>query len=579
MKPQQPYHSLTSLYREFGGLFSLDYLIAKIDEYAETHRNPHPQILIVNDDGLRYCLALAVSGYDITCLFTSETIAKKAEDYSRETGVNLTAKVGNPNTQNHEAYDIILFLERSGDPQTIKSSLQGIAKSLKNHGSLFISACQIPDKKSNNRFADFLQAIRSNKFRVYSVCNISFFKKDNFAKKLNKKAKGLFHFLDKIFSSLLQYLPPKMSRSWIIECHLAKESKLAIQLLPTFYAGGGAERLAMQIAELLPRYGFDSLMVANVRGGALTDEFRQKGIDYIIISRHGAFGRIKSLFLQYRFFQLIQPDVINTHLFAADFWGRWAARRAKCKNIITTIHNVKTDFGKIGEFIMRRMNKYSKVYIAISNEVSTYMQKSLKIRSRQVKLIPNGIRINEIKSRGNRSFHDVPKILFVGRLEPQKNPDVLLKALAKVRQSWTCDIIGSGSMESYLRHLADDLNIVSRVNFLGMQSGVGSIYANYDLLCFPSQYEGVGLVALEAAVAGLPMIVSDLPVMRELFNSQAAAFVKPGDPEDLAEAINKVLQNPSDAIYRARRLSEQDWSEYSIDAMVGSYAEVYGKIS
>ena len=223
---------------------------------------------------------------------------------------------------------------------------------------------------------------------------------------------------------------------------------------------------------------------------------------------------------------------------------------------------------------MKLMKNFSSAYIAISKNVASYLERDLGIPHEKITIIPNGVEISKIKKRQTRPFFDIPKILFIGRLEPQKNPDILLEALAQVHHPYECHIYGQGTMENKLKHLADKLGILPRIFWHGVAPDVYEVYAKHDLFILPSAWEGFGLVAVEAAVAGIPMIVSDLPVMRELFGEKTT-LVKPGNSKDLAFAIQDALERSGAIINRANQLACQDFTKYSIQTMASKYAEKY----
>lgn len=100
---------------------------------------------------------------------------------------------------------------------------------------------------------------------------------------------------------------------------------------------------------------------------------------------------------------------------------------------------------------------------------------------------------------------------FVGRLEPQKNCQYLLRVFKTVlesRKESRLLIVGDGSQLESLKVLSSELNIGDRVRFLGRRTDTFSLYSAFDCLCVPSIYEGFPFVTLEAQAAGLPCLVS-----------------------------------------------------------------------
>jgi glycosyltransferase involved in cell wall biosynthesis len=141
-----------------------------------------------------------------------------------------------------------------------------------------------------------------------------------------------------------------------------------------------------------------------------------------------------------------------------------------------------------------------------------------------------------------------PLLLNVGRLAAQKNQDVLIRALACVPQAHLV-LAGAGlKMESF-HALAVTLGVDDRLHMLGAlpPEDIADLYAAADLFVFPSTWETFGIAAVEAAMAGLPMIVADLPVLHEVLRADGAepvAYVGTHDTEGWISAINAALAAP-----------------------------------
>ncbi len=573
MKPSLPHHATTSLHRVPGGLRALDLFIERITDFADEHPDQEFNILVTGDEHANFALPIATLGFQVTNLHLSETQAEKTQKLSSELGISINSKTTKLSEELSGKYDIVL------NPAVITTEeitdlCNLMLDKIKSHGIILIGT----DKKDTN-YQEIRNKIKDADLRIYSSKSSGFWFSGIFTKHASriKKGSSLFHFLDSLDGLLSGIISKKRASSWVFECRKKLSSNLVAYILPTLSAGGGAERLVMQLAARMPDSGYEAHIITNVRGGGLEDSLRRQNITFTVLDREGIFGRFKNITRLKNLLMDLEPNVVHTNLFAADFWGRISARMAGCKNIVTTIHNVQNHYGQLGIFFMRALKSYSQTYIAISNDVARYIQSELHIAKDKIKTIPNGVEINKIVKRQNRPFYDVPRLLFIGRLEPQKNPDIFLRALADVRGRFECSIYGEGSMENDLKHLADELGILPRIYWNGVVDSTHDVYANHDIFILPSAWEGFGLVAVEAAVAGIPMVVTDLPVMRELFNEKVK-MVKPGSEEDLARAIEDILDRPAEAINQAQQISSQDFSKYSIDKMATDHVALYDSL-
>ena len=274
----------------------------------------------------------------------------------------------------------------------------------------------------------------------------------------------------------------------------------------------------------------------------------------------------------------LQPAVVHTHLFGSDFWGRLAARTAGIRSIVTTEHNVNPDLGFVRTSLLKLLKGLSLKYIAISQSVEKYLKDIIGVPADRIRLIYNGLDLKHIIPRTGSAWRDVPRLIFVGRLEPQKDPELILRALAPIRKPWALAMVGVGSLESQLKELAEELKISARVSFLGRREDVPELLADHDLFLFPSRWEGFGLAVIEAAAAGVPVLASDLPVLRELLTPDQATFLPPGDEEAWTQAIDSALADSAPLAMKAQHAAAADWSRFSQERMAEQYAKLYREL-
>jgi glycosyltransferase involved in cell wall biosynthesis len=165
-------------------------------------------------------------------------------------------------------------------------------------------------------------------------------------------------------------------------------------------------------------------------------------------------------------------------------------------------------------------------------------------------------------------------LLNVGRLVPQKNQDLLIRALASLPDAHLV-VAGGGVNEAEYRAVAAALGVADRLHLLGEvePEDVPDLYAAADVFVFPSTWETFGLAAFEAAMIGVPLVVADLPVLREVLSTagtQPVAFVSPHDLQGWVTAISAALAAPPDASVRAE-FAHAMARKYSRDRMIESY--------
>jgi glycosyltransferase involved in cell wall biosynthesis len=167
-----------------------------------------------------------------------------------------------------------------------------------------------------------------------------------------------------------------------------------------------------------------------------------------------------------------------------------------------------------------------------------------------------------------------PCILNVGRMTEQKNQRVLVCALAHLPAVHLA-VAGDGPEAASLRALATDLGLEERLHLLGSlpPADIADLYFAADLFVFPSRWETFGLAAVEAAMAGLPMVVADLAVLREVLRTTIpapVAFVPISDDDGWVQAIRTALLEPAQLGQR-RSFAEEVGRRYSKQRMIDAY--------
>ena len=166
--------------------------------------------------------------------------------------------------------------------------------------------------------------------------------------------------------------------------------------------------------------------------------------------------------------------------------------------------------------------------------------------------------------------HDVPILVSVGRLHPQKDFPTLLRAIRLVLRKIPVRLIvlGEGSERKSLEILSRELELDKNVDFIGFVQNPYAFMKNADLFVLASTYEGFGNVIAESLSVGTPVVVTDCPwgPAEILENGRYGTLVPVGDSEALAHAIEGALikeQDPSILMNRAK--------EFSVEKIIKEY--------
>ena len=172
----------------------------------------------------------------------------------------------------------------------------------------------------------------------------------------------------------------------------------------------------------------------------------------------------------------------------------------------------------------------------------------------------------------------------VGRLAEKKNVTNLILAVDKLkemRQDFVLVLAGSGPLEKNLKQLVERLNLHNYVVFLGNRSDVPDVLKSFDVFLFPTFREGLPLALLEAMSVGLPVIASDIDVVKEVFGGEdLGRLVSPHDPSQIASAMLDLMNLPSDQLAMMGEISKRRAREsFSSEKMIKEYEFLYQALS
>jgi glycosyltransferase involved in cell wall biosynthesis len=374
------------------------------------------------------------------------------------------------------------------------------------------------------------------------------------------------------------------------------ESPIRRVCLVTESAGGGVGRHFLDLAAGLARRGID--VVAIYSPGRCDALFRQ---------RKATVGAVRFVELPMR--RAVQPgdaidlwkligcirrhgpfDIIHGHSSKGGALARLAGSYLGIPAIYTphafiTLNPAlspakRAIYGRVERWLARR----SKALIAVSQDEANHAL-GLGIDPKLVHVVPNGIEPTEFPARDlarrklTLSADDLV-IGFVGRLVPQKAPDLLLDAFAKIAARVPrarLVIVGSGPLEAALRQRIEQLGLQTRVHMTGDEVAIALMPA-FDIFCLSSRYEGMTYVLLEALLAGLPIVATQVGGVSLCVAEDAnGLIVQPGDALGLAEALAS-LANDETTRRRYASASLVQAQRFTADRMVEKTVAVYESI-
>jgi glycogen(starch) synthase len=198
-----------------------------------------------------------------------------------------------------------------------------------------------------------------------------------------------------------------------------------------------------------------------------------------------------------------------------------------------------------------------------------------------ITVIPNGIDTDGWPFAMRRPHDGPAELLYLGRLEYEKGVHDAIAALPRIRRSHpgtTLTIAGEGTQQRWLVEQARTHKVLKATNFVGRvdHSALLALLHRADAAVLPSHYEPFGIVALEAAAAGTPLVTSNVGGLGEaVIDGVTGVSFPPRDVAALVRAVRQVLDDPTAAQQRAVAARERLTSQFSWRTVATDTAQVY----
>lgn len=173
-------------------------------------------------------------------------------------------------------------------------------------------------------------------------------------------------------------------------------------------------------------------------------------------------------------------------------------------------------------------------------------------------------------------------LVTAAALSPEKDPLTLIEAVARVRE-FVPDVLllhcgADGTAASAARARVVALGLQDHYRFVGFQPQVADFLAVAELYVSSSRFEALGTSVLDACLAGLPVVATDVGGHREILDPDRGLLVPAGDDAGLARRIAWVLDHADAAQAMAQRARDHVAQAYSVPAMVAAYQQLYGRL-
>lgn len=370
------------------------------------------------------------------------------------------------------------------------------------------------------------------------------------------------------------------------------QSRPRVLQIVTSLAVGGAQR---HLLELLPGLRqFADIDLVYFRDHDLRPEFEACVERLAHLPMAGPFGAVRLPHLA-AFIRRGRFALVHTHLLRADMYGALAARAVGVRAIVSTKHNIESRLESSSARALHALaTRPTRRTIAISEAVARWATQHLGVPRNRIEVIRYGLDpapfsdLDREAARRELGFQaQVPLVLCPARLDPQKRHDVLLRAFAQVRRDISnaqllCageTQLGGPDYRTRLLELSAELGLRDAVHWLGVRSDMPNLMAAADLVVLASDWEGLGLVVMEAAMAGRPVVATAVGGVPEIVKHQVTGLLVPqSDEQALASEMTTMLRNPDQRARMGADARRHAAKAFDLERMRAATSALYAEV-
>lgn len=355
------------------------------------------------------------------------------------------------------------------------------------------------------------------------------------------------------------------------------------------WAGSRMHGVKRLFAWMIPRFDRDRFNVSLVslrQQDESEDNLERLGIDVTYLGR-GKFDPA-TLPALLRVLDAKRADILHMHGYGATTFGRLAGAWRGIPTLLHEHANLTTTpwFQQVVDELLM---PFTDLAVAVSRSTAEFVINARRIPAARTRVVYLGAPVEEFgrsrsteEIRAARATLQVPEGAFtvgtVTRLMPSKGNRYLIEAIRPVLDAepeTRFYIVGEGELQAELEAQALRLGVADRVTFVGFMRDVSVAYAAFDLVVFPSLWEGTPLTAFEALAMGRPIVATDCDGLLDILTPDVDAWIVPRrDPDALAEAIIGLRRDP-ETRKRLGRRAKVTGAAYDIGQFVRKMEQLY----
>jgi glycosyltransferase involved in cell wall biosynthesis len=272
-----------------------------------------------------------------------------------------------------------------------------------------------------------------------------------------------------------------------------------------------------------------------------------------------------------------RPDVVHVNFAGTTPFFHLRTSKAHDAPTLVTFQAALDDRFKLSKGLLAQVIQRAAQIVAVSSAAAENIAAFTGYPRDKINIITPGIPAGEFTARQEMSGSETPIVVFLGRLVAEKGVDVAIEAVARLNGAARLHIIGDGPQRKDLEDLVRARSVSHLVSFKGQVDDEmrKHLLAKSTIMVVPSLHEELfGMVAVEGALSGLPIIASAVGGLSEVVGDRGLLF-PPGDVLSLAKSLDLLITDRSLALRLGERGRSHALANYSVERMVAAYERLY----
>ena len=354
-----------------------------------------------------------------------------------------------------------------------------------------------------------------------------------------------------------------------------------LQLIDSL-ATGGAERMAVNIANSLSESGVDSFLCATREQGPFREKL-EPSVQYYFLNKKGTLD-LRAVLRLRRF--VLDHDIAIIHAHSTSiFWA--VVVKFFTRNVKVVWHDHYGNSAQIASrklFLLRALSRKFDAIIAVNSILASWAKEKL-LCGKVIRLQNYSKRESSILRTTQLKGVEKKRMLCLANLRPQKDHLNLIEAFSNIaarHKEWSLHLVGKNFKDTYAQTINEAIEArgLTKVVFqYGSVSDVDHVIMQSTIGVLSSKSEGLPVTLIEYGHAGLPVIATDVGQCDEVIPTDAFGILVPSsNAKELERAMEFYIQDPDEAINRGRKLQEhiqlQFSEEHTIAQLIALYQEI-----